>query len=204
MSLSNVVVSSVLQLAVLGGIPSLVYYVYHRVRFDRNLREVAVRLGLCVGRTQFILYGLAAAVGIVIALVATRGSLEPFFREGLAQRQFVGVGVTPQSIAAALFYGGLQTGLTEELLFRGLIAGSLARRLPSFWANLAQAAVFMLPHLPILFVAPELWGMLLAVFAVALLLGWMRIQSGSILGPWLVHASVNVTVALIAASQWAV
>jgi hypothetical protein len=50
------------------------------------------------------------------------------------------------------------------MLFRGLIAGSLARRLPFVWANLSQAAIFFLPHLAILFFAPELWGLLPLVF----------------------------------------
>ena len=51
----------------------------------------------------------------------------------------------------------------------------------------------------ILFVAPELWYFLPVVFVVMLFLGWIRIKSGSILGSWLVHASANVTMALIVA-----
>jgi membrane protease YdiL (CAAX protease family) len=48
----------------------------------------------------------------------------------------------------------------------------------------------------ILLVAPEVWGLLPLVFAGALLFGWVRIKSGSIIGPWLMHASGNVTMAL--------
>jgi membrane protease YdiL (CAAX protease family) len=36
----------------------------------------------------------------------------------------------------ALLYGVVKTGFSEELLFRGLIAGSLSRRLPLLWATL--------------------------------------------------------------------
>ncbi|MBI4473901.1 MAG: CPBP family intramembrane metalloprotease [Acidobacteria bacterium] len=39
-------------------------------------------------------------------------------------------------------------------------------------------------------------GILSAVFIGALVFGWIRIKSGSILGPWLMHASGNVTMAL--------
>ena len=56
----------------------------------------------------------------------------------------------------AFLNGAVQTAFTEELLFRGLIAGSLSRRLPVLWANLAQAAIFFLPHLLILLVVPEM------------------------------------------------
>ena len=64
------------------------------------------------------------------------------------------------------------------------------------WANVLQALVFLLPHLLILVVAPEVWGLLPLVFVGALLFGWVRIKSGSIIGPWLMHASGNVTMAL--------
>ena len=43
---------------------------------------------------------------------------------------------------------------------------------------------------------PQKWGLLPIVFVGALVFGWIRIKSGSIIGPWSMHASVNVTVAL--------
>jgi membrane protease YdiL (CAAX protease family) len=43
---------------------------------------------------------------------------------------------------------------------------------------------------------PEMWGLLPLVFLGALISGWIRIKSGSIIGPWLMHASGNVTKAL--------
>jgi membrane protease YdiL (CAAX protease family) len=77
----------------------------------------------------------------------------------------------------------VQTAQTEEILFRGLITASLARRLQFLWANLAQAFIFLLPHLLLLRVMPEAWGMLPLVFVGALVFGWLRIKSGSIIGP---------------------
>ena len=72
--------------------------------------------------------------------------------EDSPQREFVGLGLTGTSIAMALLYGVVKTGFAEELLFRGLIAGSLGRRLPLRWANLLQAVVFLLLHLLVLLV----------------------------------------------------
>jgi membrane protease YdiL (CAAX protease family) len=73
------------------------------------------------------------------------------------------------------------------------------------WANLAQASIFLLPHFAILLVAPGtwVWGVLPIVFAGALLFGWVRIKSGSILGSWLMHASGNITMALMVAARTA-
>ena len=96
----------------------------------------------------------------------------------------------------ALLYGVVKTGFPEELLFRGLIAGSLSRRLSLLWANFWQALIFLLPHLLLLFIMPEMWWHLPFVFAGALFAGWVRIRSGSIVGPWLLHATANVTTCL--------
>jgi membrane protease YdiL (CAAX protease family) len=63
-----------------------------------------------------------------------------------------------------------------------------------------QATVFLLPHLLILTVAPDLWPMLPIIFAGSLVVGWIRIRSASIMGPWIVHAAANITVALSLAS----
>jgi membrane protease YdiL (CAAX protease family) len=41
------------------------------------------------------------------------------------------------------------------------------------------------------------------VFVGALLFGWIRIKSGSILGSWLMHACGNVTMALMVAIRTA-
>jgi membrane protease YdiL (CAAX protease family) len=47
-----------------------------------------------------------------------------------------------------------------------------------------------------LLVMPEMWGILPVVFVGALLAGWLRIRSGSIVGPWLIHAAANVAMCL--------
>jgi membrane protease YdiL (CAAX protease family) len=199
MSLVDAAISAFLQVAVLGGVPFLGYFVYQRRRYKRMFREIASRAGLQRGEPRFFVYSLAFAVVGVIVLIIWSPPLEPLTRQGSAQRQFVGLGFGVPAVTLAFLNGAVQTAFAEELLFRGLIAGSLSRRLALGWANLAQASIFFLPHLAILLFAPELWGILPVVFAGALLVGWVRIKSGSILGPWLMHASGNVTMALMVA-----
>lgn len=197
-SLSDAAASALLQLAMIAGLPFLGYWTYQRWRHRRTVREIARRAGLQVGDPKYLLYSAAFA----LLGVATRNSgppLDALTRRGSAQHQFVGLGFSVRAITLAFLNGVVQTALAEEVLFRGLIAGSLARRLPLLWANLAQAAIFLLPHLAILSFAPELWGILPVVFIGALTFGWIRIKSGSILGSWLMHASGNVTMALMVA-----
>jgi len=195
--------SAVLQLAVLGGVPFLIYFLFQSRFRQRTFREAARRAGLQFCEWRYIAYGLAGAAIGVAAIVIYSPSLEPLTRPGAAQRQFVGLGFSAVAIAKAFLYGAVQTGLTEELLFRGMLAGSLSRRLPFLWANLAQAFIFFLPHLLILQFAPDLWPVLPLVFLGALVFGWIRIKSGSILPSWLMHSSGNVAIALIVAIRTA-
>jgi len=82
----------------------------------------------------------------------------------------------------------LLSALLDVMLFRGMIAGSLGRRLPVAWANLAQAPVF--PIAPHFCHSPDAGAPRphYLVFIVALVTEWIRTRSGSIIGPWLIHA----------------
>jgi membrane protease YdiL (CAAX protease family) len=203
MPFADAVLSALLNVVVLAGVPFFVYWLYHRRRHNRGLVEIAGRAGLRLGETRYLGYCLAGAAVTVAALVIWPPPLEPFLRERSPQRAFVGLGLGAEAIAMALLYGVVKTGFAEELLFRGLIAGSLSRRMSLPWANLTQATIFLLPHLPVLFVMPELWWVLPLVFVAALFMGWVRIKSGSILGPWLLHATGNVAVCLSVAARTA-
>lgn len=196
--LANAIVSALLNVLVLAGLPWLGYALYGRLRHGRPFAESARRAGLQLGQRRYLGYSALFALAFSLPILALL-PLEPLLRPGSPQRPFVGLGLSGTSIAMALLYGVVKTGFAEELLFRGLIAGSLARRLPLWSANLLQAAIFLLPHLLVLRHAPELWWLLPLVFASALFKGWVRIRSGSILGPWLIHAVANVGTCLYVA-----
>lgn len=123
--------------------------------------------------------------------------------EGSTIAPFVGAPASPELLAETLNYGLVATGLPEELLFRGLIAGVLFRRMSPWKANVLQAGLFVLPHLLILLVAPGLWPLaVLFPFALGLAAGWLRLTSGSIGPAVVVHAVPNVAGAL-AVLDWA-
>jgi len=199
--LATAAISALVNLVVLGGLPFLAYFAYQKWRHQRSFNEIARRAGLQLGDGRFIGYGLIVALATVAVLALWPPPLEPFLREGSPQRAFVGLGLRGQAVGMALLYGVIQTGFPEELLFRGLIAGSLARRLPGVWANLLQALIFLAPHLLVLLIMPEMWWIIPIIFAAALFAGWLRIRSGSIIGPWLMHASANVAMCLSVAAR---
>jgi membrane protease YdiL (CAAX protease family) len=201
--LANAAISALVNLLILAGIPFFFYFVYQKWRHKRTFTEVARRAGLQLGEGRYILYSLIFALVGVAILVIWPPPLAPFLRNDSPQQAFRGLGLSGTSITLALLYGVVKTGFTEELLFRGLIAGSLSRRLPLVWANILQALIFLLPHLLAIRIMPELWGILPVIFVAALFVGWVRIKSGSIVGGWLIHASANIAICLSVAIRTA-
>jgi membrane protease YdiL (CAAX protease family) len=196
MLLANAALSALLNVLVFAGLPFLTYYAYHKWRHKRSFGEIARRAGLQLGAGRYLAYSAAFALASVGILATWPPPLDPFLRDGSPQQPFVGLGLSGTAVAMALLYGVVQTGFPEELFFRGLIAGSLSRRLPLLWANLVQALVFFIPHLLVLIVMPEMWGILPVIFAGSLFWGWVRIKSGSIVGSWLMHACANAAMCL--------
>src|SRR5262249_1382679 len=203
--LANAAVSALVNLFVFAGLPFFCYFAYQKWRCKRAFGEISRRAGLQLGALRYVGYSAAFAVARVGVLISWPATLEPFTREGSPQQSFVGLGLGWPAVPMALLYGVVKTGFPEELLFRGLIAGSLSRRFSLLWANLGQALVFSIPHLLVLRVMPEMWGILPIVFVGSLFFGWVRIKSGSIIGSWLMHASANVAMCLdvaIRTSTW--
>ena len=196
MLLANAALSALVNLLVFAGLPFFAYFVYQKWRHKRPFGEILRRAGLQLGAGRYLAYSAALACAGVAIIVLWPPPLDPLVRKGSPQRPFVGLGLGGPAVLMALLYGVVQTGFSEELLFRGLIAGSLSRRLPLLWANLGQALIFFIPHLLVLTVMPEMWGILPIIFAVALFCGWVRIKSGSIFGSWLLHACGNVAMCL--------
>lgn len=201
--LFDALASALLNVVLLAAIPFGAYAAWGRWRRGRSLGESAARAGLAVGDRRLLGWSalVALATGAAVALV--RPDLEAMTREGSAWAEFAGLGLSGTSVAMALLYGVVKTGFAEELLFRGLIAGSLGRRMRRGRANLLQAAIFLAPHVPLVLLLPEAAWLLGPIFLGALLVGWIRLRSGSIAGPWLIHAAVNVAMALSVAARTA-
>ncbi|WP_367280875.1 lysostaphin resistance A-like protein [uncultured Chloroflexus sp.] len=112
--------------------------------------------------------------------------------QNLGVSRFVGQPLTATNILSALVYGLFETGLGEELFFRGLIGSWLGRRTRLWIANAIQAAIFTLPHLLLLTIEPRLWPIAFSLpFVSGLMMGWIRLKSESIVPGWIMHGLVN-------------
>lgn len=180
---------------ILISIPVFIYALVVWLRERVGLREIAERLGLTPGPARY--YGWALL--ILLLTIGYNIVISRWFPVVGAVRKFAGQPLTVRNVLRALEFGLLATGLGEELLFRGLIGGWLGRRMRFWLANGIQAFIFTLPHLPLLTEAPQLWPFIfLAPFLFGLLLGWLRLKSGSIFPGWIVHGMGNVFVAIMA------
>lgn len=146
---------------------------------------IRARLGLvqpAVGRAASVLLVVGTIVPFTLALLAT--SLVPslvdestngFMRmwsegsRGFSVLWIITIGVLP--------------GLTEELLFRGLILRGLLLRIRPFWAILISSALFGFMHLEPAHVV--------FAFVIGLWLGTVAWRTKSVVLPILMHASLN-------------
>ena len=197
-ALLSAVLSTVLNLVLLVGIPFGVYVIWHVWRHGRGLGEIAVRAGLRRCEPRYLGYAAVFALATTLIGLVVEGVWKTAHwgsGQGQTYRLVAGIGLV-RALPIALLYGVIKTGFCEEVLFRGLIAGSLSRRLAFAWANFWQAVIFVLPHLLVLRVSPGAWKWLPLVFLLGLVLGALRIKSGSILPTWLIHAWGNIVHAL--------
>jgi membrane protease YdiL (CAAX protease family) len=126
-------------------IPPAVYAIGLRWRHRVQLHELRKRLGLVVGDRRSYFWAVLSTLPFVPLVIWVSQWTSTF--EGSMIAPFVGAAPSLAVLAGAANYGLIATGFPEELLFRGLIAGSLFRR-TTFWkANVSQACIFVLPHL---------------------------------------------------------
>ncbi len=113
--------------------------------------------------------------------------------------QILKTGFSYNSVALALVYCGLKAGLSEEILFRGLIAKRLISKFGYKNGNVAQAFIFWFLHFLLVGAMTKSWLspmqliVLLTIFPISLLFGFAneKLGGGSIIPSWILHASMN-------------
>ena len=92
-------------------------------------------------------------------------------------------------IWGGIFRVVLLAPVVEELIFRGVIFSGFQRNYPAFWAIFFSALLFALFHLNPWQLGPT--------FLLGLILGWVRLRTGSLLASILTHALHNGMIFLI-------
>lgn len=142
----------------------------------------------------------------IVVLVVPNFALVFFYMDGsiLASNQFAGLGLA--GIIPALLYAVIQTGLSEELLFRGFLLKRLANSIGFQVGNLLQSLVFGCIHGAMLWTVLPFPIILLVVLSTGLagyVMGWMneRVGGGSIVTSWSIHSLTNLMTACLSMFQ---
>ena len=193
-------ISSFVQL----GIALLIPAIWWAVTTKRRL-EFATWIGLYVpmwkvGPVQRVSQkqlGIALACWVAVSLASLR--IVSAVWGALATSRFIGAGLL--AAVPILLYAFIQTGLAEELFFRGFLAKRLCASFGFSYGNAIQAIVFGLIHL-LLFIN---YLPVLSLIAITVLsgingwiMGWLNEQAagGSVLPSWMLHSLANLLVAL--------
>ncbi len=162
--------------------------------------------------------GWAAVIVAVVLVAIAAGLAIPAVRELFRNEAYTSLS---WAVLSAFVLIPLQTVLPEELLFRGVLLGALARRHPARVAVGAQALLFGLWHVLSSTglaagnqgigdaVGRGAGGVLLGVLgavafttAAGLVFGWLRLRTGSLLPSIALHWAANGAGAVAAALAW--
>ena len=100
------------------------------------------------------------------------------------------------SLTPALVVVVLTNAFLEELLFRGLLMSKLNIAFGPYAATLVQAIIFASRHVGVTYTASVLVFVVLFVFPLGLITGYLARSSGSILPGWFFHAGADLPIYL--------
>ena len=118
----------------------------------------------------------------------------------LATSQFLGQGSS--ALVPALIYAFLQTGLSEELFFRGFLGKRFIHKFGFSIGNAIQATLFGLLHGTILIASIGITKAIIVILFTGCI-GWLmgyineKESGGSILSSWCMHGIANTIAAII-------
>jgi membrane protease YdiL (CAAX protease family) len=190
---------------ILFSIPSLIYITVRRLRGER-WNEVFRKIGWQGSRPVYFIYslGVMIVVGGLGWLAFRSVPLAVLQDPNVNISDYTGWTLSITSFLLIWLREAIYVALGEEIFFRGFLGGWLVRRFGFAIGNTVQTSVFLLPHLPLLFVSQSLWPFLILALIAGILaliagwlLGWLRYRSNSILPGWLAHSLSNAFGALL-------
>ncbi|OBR68075.1 hypothetical protein A7K91_07615 [Paenibacillus oryzae] len=189
----DLIISALIQL-VLFSVITFGYWLLLRRKSHRSFFQwLGLKKPVITGRRRFVFW----FIGSIIALCVPGFFMTAFVLDGnvLASSQFYGAGLS--AVFPALVYSLLQTGLSEEVFFRGFLGKELSRRFGFALGNVIQASLFGLLH-AVMLAGTAGTVNALAVAVLTAFAGWCmgfineKLSGGSIVPSWLMHGLVNL------------
>ncbi|MEQ6856783.1 CPBP family intramembrane glutamic endopeptidase [Lysinibacillus capsici] len=193
----NSLISAILQVMLFSMIP-FIWWLCTARKKQPFLPWIGLQKQIIVHKGRYAMY---IVLSIFTMLIPSFALVFYYIdRSLLAANQFAGLGAA--AVIPALFYAIIQTGLSEELLFRGFLLKRLMKIFDFQVANLLQSIIFGCVHGAMLWSVLPLHVILLVVLTTALagyVMGWVneRIAGGSIVTSWSIHSIVNFIAACL-------
>ncbi|MDR1641572.1 MAG: CPBP family intramembrane metalloprotease [Clostridiales bacterium] len=196
MALSELI-SSVLQVALYAVVPFVVWLALYRKK-EGFFSWIGLNKIEAIDRERFV----ETVLGVTVMAFALRLFAKLVFSiVDDTQSHFQGLGA--MSILPAMIRSIFNTGLSEELLFRGFIGKRLCAKFGFKVGNILQAGIYGLARGAAL-LTPNI-PLMLATAALTGLIGWMvgfmnekANESGSILPSWYIHSFSSFFSAMLA------
>jgi uncharacterized protein len=100
------------------------------------------------------------------------------------------------ALSPALLIMVISNGFEEELLFRGLFLQRYSVFFGVWGANVLQALVFAFAHIGVAYTSDALLFILLAVFPLGLVAGYLMRRSDGVVAPAILHAGLDIPIYL--------
>ncbi|MGO3751669.1 MAG: CPBP family intramembrane glutamic endopeptidase [Peptoniphilaceae bacterium] len=193
----NLIISSVIQIMLFSLIPFIWWFLKKKKEIS-FFQWIGIKKPVIVDKRKYVISFL-----ITIILFSSLSFIIPLFIKSsdTATSQFAGQGIS--ALIPALIYSFLQTGLSEEILFRGFLTKRLINNFRFKVGNFIQAMLFGLMHGILFLSIIGTVEIILVVFltgGIGLLMGWIneKQSGGSIISSWLLHGIANISASIIA------
>lgn len=188
----NLLISAIFQVLLFSIIPFVWWLVTAR-KETRFLTWLGIKkIKIRNNQTYMALFLFIIIILVIPAYIAINFYID---ESAMATSQFTGKGIS--AFIPALIYAFLQTGLSEELFFRGFLAKRLINKFGFQLGNSIQGFLFGLMHGAIFMMLLNPIQLIIIILIISCiggyLLGWIneKQSNGSIISSWLIHGIVN-------------
>lgn len=198
MEFINLLISAIIQVILFLILP-FIWWLTREKNKVNFLKYLGVKKPIVKNKRNYIITFLFT----VFVLSFSAFIIVPLFIDSsnMATSQFKGKGIS--ALFPVLIYAFIQTGLSEELFFRGFLTKRFIKKFGFNIGNSVQALLFGLMH-GIMF--RELSGILGAVIVtlITAMAGWLmgvineKQSEGSIISSWLLHGCANTLASFMA------
>ncbi|AWE09259.1 CPBP family intramembrane metalloprotease [Lysinibacillus sp. 2017] len=187
----NLLISAIFQVLLFSIFPFVWWLVTAR-KETRFLTWLGIKkIKIRNNQTYMALFLFIIIILVIPAYIAINFYID---ESAMATSQFTGKGIS--AFIPALIYAFLQTGLSEELFFRGFLAKRLINKFGFQLGNSIQGFLFGLMHGAIFMMLLNPIQLIIIILITGIggyLLGWIneKQSNGSIISSWLIHGIVN-------------